>query len=431
MRFLVAIKNIIFIIYLFFIVYMPPLLKGGMIDRVMLVISVLYTVINIKHALYVINVKENKRMLLLSLILLIYSFLISILNHAIGNNHVNYYERPISIIIFIVYFFFIATSITIYCKKNSIVSETFLKMLVIIGLIQAFFVFSSLFFPEVRVYLLNMIEENASDVKIAESLSANHFTALRRNFGFADTLYDRFGYTCSILCGISFNLGLYKEKWGYYIASLIFVFSTLLNARSGVVLCVVAILLSSIIFFINNRNSKNIIKLLSFIIVAVIAFAVALSVLEQYSPDTYEWMSIGLSSFIGDTSQVARSADGTEFYLSNETWFFPDFFGLILGTALDPYYTLGYSTDNGYVEQIWNIGIIGLLISLFLFVGSIKHTLKICSSNIERGVLYIMIALILLYMIKLFAFKNIGGTYIILGYCFLLNSLYTVDSKKA
>lgn len=419
-------KNIIFVIYLFFIIYMPPLLKNGMIDRVVLAVTALYVLLNINHMLSLFSIRENRRMLCLSFILLLYSLIVSIINLVLNGGSGDYFKRPMVIITFIVYFFFLAGAVTIYCKKNKITSEEFLKILVLVGIIQAVFVFTSFFSSGIRSELLNLIAKNASNNRVTASISASHYTALRRNYGFADTLYDRFGYTCSILCAISFNLGLYKKKWSYYIASLIFVFSTLINARSGVVLCVIAMTISSVIFFLHNKEFGKMVKLIVFIGVAIILSILALRILQRYAPDTYEWMSIGLGSFFGD-SELTTGGNSTNFYLSSETWFFPDLFGLIFGTARDPYYTLGRSTDNGYVEQIWNIGLIGLTISMVLFVGSIKRTLRKCSTDLEKGVLYAMIVLILLYMIKLFAFKNIGGTYIILGYCFLMNSLYVTN----
>lgn len=423
------IKNIFFIIYLFFVIYMPPLLKNGNIDRVMLILSSIYVLININHMLGLFKVRENRRMVWLSLVLLLYSFIVSLVNSLINSDSGEYFNRPMMIITFMVYFFIIASTITIFCKKNNISSEKFLKMLVVVGLIQAIFVFASFFSASIRTELLQLIAKNASDSRITASISASHYTALRRNFGFADTLYDRFGYICSVLCAISFNLGLYKKKWFYYIASLIFIFSTLVNARSGVVLCVIGMIVSSIVFFIHNKEFKKIIRLLVFIGIAIIVCISALGILQRYSPSTYEWMSIGLGSFLGN-SDLATGGNNTEFYLSSETWFFPDLFGLIFGTARDPYYTLGYSTDNGYVEQIWNIGLIGLIISMSLFVGCIKRTLNKSKNILEKGVLWSMIALILLYMVKLFAYKNVGGTYIILGYCLLMNSLYSINNKR-
>ncbi len=422
-------NNIIFTIYLFFVIYMPPLLKNGNIDRAVLIISVLYVLLNANHMLSLFKTRENRRVVWLNLLLLLYSFIISLVNSLINSDSGEYFQRPMVIITFILYFFIIAGTITIYCEKNRITSEKFLKILVVVGLIQAVFVFASFFSSGIRSELLSLIAKNASDVRISDAIKASHYTALRRNYGFADTLYDRFGYTCSVLCAISFNLGLYKKKWGYYIASLIFVFSTLINARSGVVLCVTAIIVSSIMFFIHNKEFKKVIRLIGFVGMAIIVCIGVVGILRRYTPDTYEWMKIGLGSFFG-YSELAVGGNSTDFYMSSETWFFPDLFGFIFGTARDPYYTLGRSTDNGYVEQIWNIGVIGLTISIILFVGSIKRALRKCSSDLEKGVLYAMMCLMLLYMVKLFAFKNIGGTYIISGYCFLLNSLYMIDTDQ-
>lgn len=420
---LYPVKNIVLIIYLFFVIYMPPLLKNGMINRVMLVLSAFYVFLNLGHAIKMINIRGNKRILLLCIILLAYSLVISAVNSTI-NGSGSYFDRPEEIIIFMIYFFCEAAAIAIYCKKNEITSENFLKILVIVGLIQSIFVFASFFSSGIRTKLLSLISKNASYSRIKEAISAGHYTALRRNYGFADTLYDRFGYTCSVLCAVAFNLGLYKKKWGYYIASLIFVFCALVNARSGVVLCVIAMIVSGIIFFIyNNGSAKTALRFVGLVFAVCFVIVAFLHILKQYAPDTYEWVESGLGSFFKVSDAITDSSE-TDFYISSETWFFPDILGFIFGTARDPYYTIGRSTDNGYVEQIWYIGIIGLLISINLFVGSIKRTSRVCISQLERSILYTMIVLILVYMVKLFAFKNIPGTFIILSYCFFLNSLY-------
>lgn len=428
-RKLYPVKKIILIIYLFFVIYMPPLLENGMIEKVMLVLSILYILVNLGKSTKIINIKENKRILLLCIILLAYSLIISSINSIINGNG-NFFNKPAEIIIFMIYFFCEATAIAVYCKKNEITSEAFIKLLIFVGLIQAIFVFASFFSSEIRSKLLSLISQNASYSRIKESISAEHYTALRRNYGFADTLYDRFGYTCSILCAVSFNLGLYKKKWGYYIASLIFVFCTLVNARSGVVLCVIAMIVSGLLFFFyNNGSAKSVLRLVGLVFIVCIVIVAFLHILQQYAPDTYEWMESGLGS-IFEFSNALTDNNEMDFYISSETWFFPNIFGFIFGTARDPSYIIGRSTDNGYVEQIWYIGIIGLLISINLFVGSIKRTSRTCTSQLERSVLYTMIILILVYMVKLFAFKNIAGTFIILSYCFLLNSLYTTHPNK-
>lgn len=426
---LYPVKKIVLIIYLFFVIYLPPLLKNGMIDKVMLALSVFYIFVNLGNAIKMINIRENKRILLLCIILLAYSLIISLVNSII-NGSGSYFDRPVEIIIFMIYFFCEAAAITVYCKKNKITSEEFLKLLVIVGLIQSIFVFASFFSSEIRSKLLGLISQNASYSRIKESISAGHYTALRRNYGFADTLYDRFGYICSILCAVSFNLGLYKKKWGYYTVSLIFVFCTLVNARSGVVLCVIAMIVSGTIFFIyNNGSAKTALRLVGLVFTVCVIIVVFLHILQQYAPDTYEWVESGLGSFFEVSDALADSSE-TDFYISSETWFFPDIFGFIFGTARDPHYTIGRSTDNGYVEQIWHIGIIGLLLSVNLFVGSIKRTSRTCTSQLEQSVLYTMIVLILVYMVKLFAFKNVAGTFIILSYCFLLNSLYATNPDR-
>lgn len=424
------IKNFIFIIYLFFVIYLPPLLKDGMIDRVILFASVCYVLFNINLMIKILSVKENKRMFGLTFVLFVYSLLISMVNSVVDNSNSDFYGRPIGTFIFGIYFFTIAGAMVIYCIKNKVDTESFLKMLVFVGLIQAVFIFASFFSPSIRTELLNLISQNASDDSIAASLYYGHYTALRRNYGFADTLYDRFGYTCSIMCAISFNFGLYKNKWLYYIASLIFIFCTLVNARSGVILCVLAMIASMLIFFVHNNNVNKMIKLIGFVVLAIFVFIYGLSILQQYSPETYEWVNAGLGVFLGDSSQASSEA-GMGFYLTSDYWILPhDFFGSVFGTARDPYHQIGQSTDNGYIEQVWYIGIIGLIISLKLFIGSIIRVRTKCPSNMEKSVIYAMLVIILVYTVKLLPFKNIGGTYIILGYCFLLNSISAFSSTQ-
>lgn len=424
-------KNIIFIIYLFFVIYLPPILKDGMIDRVILVVSACYVLININLMIKILGVKENRRMSCLTAILFAYSLLISMINSVINssNSNSNFYGKPLDTFVFSIYFFTIAGTIAIYCIKNKVDTEGFLKMLVFVGLIQAVLVFASFFSSSIRTEFLNLISQNASDNRIADSVYYGHYTALRRNYGFADTLYDRFGYTCSILCAISFNFGLYKKKWLYYSASLIFVFCTLVNARSGVVLCVLAMITSMLIFFVHNNKVNKLIKLFGFIVLAVFIFICSLGVLQQYSPETYKWVNEGLGFFWGASSQVSNET-GMGFYLTSDFWILPDFFGFIFGTARDPYRQIGQSTDNGYIKQIWYIGIIGLIISMKLFIGTIIRARKKCPSNMEKSIICTMLVLILVYMVKLLAFKNIGGTYIILGYCFLLNSIHAIPNIK-
>jgi hypothetical protein len=226
-----------------------------------------------------------------------------------------------------------------------------------------------------------------------------------RSYGFAGTLVDLFGLGMGIIAGICFSYGLNKKKI-YIILSIFIMIAGTLNARTTVIIYLISIVLTLAI----NLKKSDARKLLNTGVTVLIllgVFKCLYSYIEMNSSvnPTASWIKQGINEFTDMVfnGEVDNSKHSFASMVTNkDKWELPkEMFRLFFGTGHSRFVIEGYlSTDIGYVNDIWFIGITGVI----LVYGSIvcvnlKNYIK-TKSKLRKFNSVLLIASFLVFNIK-------------------------------
>lgn len=239
-------------------------------------------------------------------------------------------------------------------KKKEYPFLYLIKLVIGAAMFQAFLACIAFVFPEVKALFLSFM------TPMGGMSTGNEGLLVTRTFGFAGSMLDQFGLCTGLIAGISFFLGVnYKTR--YIIYSLFIMISSLLNARSGLAIYVIAICATLFISIFVNHNIKTMVK--SFIMIALIptVFITAIEVISLYNEDTAVWISAGVDSVIEFMDTGSSEKDNMAIITSDNFWELPDNWRVVIGTGHSRYGAEGYKhTDCGIVNDVWFIGILGV-----------------------------------------------------------------------
>lgn len=286
---------------------------------------------------------SNKRIFLLIFICLVY-FLYLLVQYFFGGNDA--ILRAYSFIILIVSLLCSLTVIIVFEKTYSLNFYNLMKFIVVVALIQLFFVYLSVLVPSFREWTLSTARQ--SDIL---TISNDAGSGLR-SFGLASGYTSTFPMVMGVCALFSFYLFVLnkniKDKLFYFIIFLLIVFSVILNARVGLVPIGLMLIFSPIFLL---RNDKKNFLILS-VILSVILFLPNINIGNS---DYFFRFVQGLNEF---DSLLDGKKTGTFETLSG-MWFFPSStLGLLFG---DGYKILGASprgSDIGIVQDIYMFGVI-------------------------------------------------------------------------
>lgn len=207
------------------------------------------------------------------------------------------------------------------------------------------------------------------------ALRENTWYITVRSYGFSESLLDSFGFGAGLIAGLAFIYGVMKNR-KYLFLSFIMLIASLVNARTGVIIYLIAVIMI-LAYQLVSGNLKKIMSIISGIIIFSIVGVLLWDVLVEYYPATTGWIEEGL----GDLSKILtgykndKNVTGFVSVVQTESWWeLPEFPRYILGTGHSRYQAEGYThTDFGYVNDIWAGGIIGCIV---LYGSIIWFTLK-------------------------------------------------------
>lgn len=307
-------------------------------------------------------------------------------------------------------------------QKNYSLNRIYL-ILIYAGLIECVFVFIAYFFPNIQQLLLNIMAENTGN----EALLIE-YRFVYRGFGFASTLLDTFGYGVGILITIALFLA-FSNKIQYIIFAFLLIASTILNARTGILISVVGFVCIIPVAF-KNKSLKEIMKYLILTIVIIGLVIVFTNYVINSNNPTLNWLKKGIESityfFIGKDSQYY---DVSNVLFSKKFWTFPEFPFFIFGTGHSAYglsTMIGFHSDVGYVNSIWREGIIGLCLFIFTYMNMFIRAYK---ESKDTQIKYLIIFLVIAFLAMLTKGDMIAaynpGNFLTLLICFS-----TIYNKK-
>lgn len=342
-------KKLPIVIYLFILIYYPPILKVNLLHIVSL-IAYAYLLINIGMARRLVKKVGSTKHIIFFLIVGIYLLFIALGNSNNLNYSFVYVQYAIEIIpcCLMVLLFFV---------KNELTTEDFMDVLLWVGTIQGILSLISFAIPSFQSYTLQKaINYGFNEAKFNSFLR-------RRYFGFA---YNLVTYTPLVQSSLLIY-AIHKERTGrirYLIFAPFLLFSAIMNARSPILLIAVGIVM---MLFVGGNIKRNV-ALFIFTAATLVVVSYFLTRIEAISYRSYSWLMNGIE----ELSSIIR-LDSSNSYISgvrNITNLFPQgknfLFGtgaIVIGSSIQ-----SVSTDIGYVNYLWLGGIVFFFVINIYFI---------------------------------------------------------------
>lgn len=318
-----------------------------------------------------------------------------------------------------------------HLKEHKCSLENILNLIVDAGTFQGILSLLSFLIPSLRMMLL----------KFAGDIYSNSWVLERRGYGFSATLLDGFGFGMGLIAGIviiRFNFNSAKSIILQLIQLFLIVFSISINSRTGLIIVLMALIIKFTI-------SKSLRAILIRVPIVVIVFYISIYALIPLvnagmgsSNVNINWIASdfgGLIKAVIPTADInttfiqAQATNNPYFDLVTNIQFPNNFFQLLFGKGWQIYEKnqLGYRSDNGYINMVWMIGFIGMLLYyLYNFYMSVKVLVK--SNNIYSKLLLFNFVSLLIYSIK---GRPIGySPGIVVFYMILFSTTYYISYEK-
>lgn len=354
-----GVKNyLLWCIFVFILIYAPPLIPY---IHVLLGVIVFLIMLFGKNHIYLAAFRESDMWLWTKFMMAVflYALLIPFPLSAFYNDIVDlphYYHLFNRFAVLVFMEVTCGTFLIARFQKKNYSFEFFLNVLIGVALFQSFLGCLAIAVPGIKEIFLAFM------IKMGGLSTENEGVIVGRTFGFAGSMLDQFGFGTGLIAGLSFFWGV-KNKSRYIIYSLIIMIASVLNARSGIVIYAISICLTIFFSIFINHNVKMILKSLAFIVIIPTIFISSIEIISTYNEFTGEWLNKGVNSVIEFITTGSSNQDNMNIISSERFWQLPDAGHILIGTGHSRYLAEGYlHTDCGIVNDIWFVGIIGLLL---------------------------------------------------------------------
>ena len=259
-----------------------------------------------------------------------------------------------------------AFAISILCLKKSHLDLS--QWLIVVGMIQAIISILAFINPSFKQIIIdNMLRYGFSDI-------INKMARIRM-YGWSYTMAFAMPIVQAAISVLAVYLGMTRNS-KYLLAVPFLVFSSVINARVGIVVMVLGLIV--IIFGLKKASVKNnIIVLLCFVLFAGLSLNVSSS-LQSLSPDTFKWITEGIDDMLALFNGNSYSEFSYFRYIEDaDIYQLPEGIKLLFGTgSITTRNNSLIQSDIGFINDIW----LGGLIYVFAFYGLIISQIhKICS----------------------------------------------------
>lgn len=356
----ISLKSLFVSILLFFCIYNPPLISINF-THICTLIFIFYLMYN-NHYVFTLFNNRFLHVLLSFSIFLFYYFVILFLHFTSLNSITNLYiSNIVSIFTTYIPLFVIVLFILVFCKKNSLSIDDLFSIFIRAGLIEAFLCILAFLFPHIKSMFVELIRLNSGNEFLSSII---YGSASRRCFGLSSNLYDMFGMSTSILFTLSLWNGVFKKSKKNIVYALIFLFVTSINARTGILLSLVSACALCLYYLYRSHHLKKLLKFIFSLLMILIFVYPTVNYIKVNFNTTYLWIMDAVEStlalFIDNEKNGIYSVLFNENFLSVPN----NCFDFLFGTGLRAR-DLGFpNTDIGYIELIWKVGIVGLVLCL-------------------------------------------------------------------
>lgn len=319
-----------------------------------------------------------------------------------------YYENIKRVMLTVIHLVIAVSFLLSIKKKNKYTITDIIDMFIMAAFWQLLCVALSFVFPSVKTVFNNLIMTNSKSEAIVNALSS---FGSYRGYGFAENLFDQFGYTLSLLTVLILIEGIERKKTLLIIVSYLMLIASLLNTRTGLLLSVVGIIVVSLMHL-------DMLKLKSFfkgLLIAGVIIIAGYSVVVRLSDTAFSWVSNGMKEI---SSLIFESeTTGTFYYLSQDIIMPND---MLFGAGGAPRNFSLVGIDIGYIQSIWMYGVIGTILLFTGYFAMFFQLYKFSNNKKGRSIAICFSLLFFLYTIKLFASHYPGSNFILFGVPILL-----------
>lgn len=292
--------------------------------------------------------------------------------------------------------------IALFARRRGYNYTDTLEIVVWAGMAQVLLAITAAAVPQFRTALIDIMHAMTGD-----ALFTSKYYLERRFFGFANNMLDTFGYGMGIIAGIVPIVAALRRRWWYLLTLPGFFFVTLMNARTGLIVATIGLIISLIWLVAVGSKRLRIIVAGSVMVVAALA-PVALEFMRQFYPEVYY-------STTHDTGSVLRflhsgtvtppevggkKIDTTAERLFSESfWRLPGGAQLVFGSGHGIYDVEGYEhSDVGYINDIWLWGLVGMIAML----GGTIALIAVCGmrSSAAMAIAVFLTVALLLFQVK-------------------------------
>ena len=390
-----SLDRIIWTLYLFVVIFAPPIIPYP--HLVLTAISVLLLVTEYRPYYKGIAVASTAYTWLLGMIVVaVYALTIPtaismFLSDIVDTSHyISLFNRFAVLVVTI-----IPCSTLLLCKiyKSGYGIDFFLECIIKAGLLEGLTAVLAFLSPAVKDVFISLMRRN-TDI----SLYNNTWYITVRSYGLAGTLVDLYGLGIAIIAGISFFYGVTRKR-RYVIYSMLIAVAALLNARTGVIIYLAAVVFS-LIYLIATSHIKSAGKAIIALIILYFFVQLVFSMISknQYTSGWLNSAVTDVQKFLDNATSGSQTAQNNEIakLFSQRYWQLPDNpIRVFLGTGHSLYETGGaYAhSDVGYINDIWFIGLLGVTFMYGMVVMRSVNIVRRSTNIIFRfAAIYILIA---------------------------------------
>ncbi|MCI5610579.1 MAG: hypothetical protein MR392_04275 [Roseburia sp.] len=385
-------------IYLFFFIFMPPIIPS--INILYVLDAVAFISLFFKYRKECNIVKKNRNISFFirsfsffSLYAVCRNFIDWIFVNRLENSEylVNIYRLlgvgfllnicAIYIVCFCIHYFIDVKELC-YCIVNA-------------GILEGFFTIIMLLSPTIKKFLNNLFVLNVYGSW--ENANIPSWSIEERLYGFANVLYDGFGYGTGIIAGIALFI-LFQDKVTFrkIINFIILLIVPTVNSITGLFIALLAFVVKS-----GQVLKKNRVKTSSCVLVIFLFIlgGIGFIVLGYVAPASIERIQNNILAILGRSEKVTSFGNLT----SHSFWIMPDsLMGKIFGTGHSVYTTTQFiHSDTGYTNMIWMVGISGCAWLYYTFIYPLYRVYKETTD--------IFLKIIMCFLVFSFMFFEIKG----------------------
>lgn len=415
--------SIFLITFIFFLLYAPPVVKNINTLLIQFVFcSIMLLTKYYKDVFVFFKSKNIKKFILLFGLYFGWYIVVIIINYLLYhevflmNIIINFYSMGLVIVasfVCILYLF-------IFCNHNKISFNEIIKYIIYAGVIQGIICLGSFLIPSFKKILINILYYLTGD-----KLYIDPYHVSRRFYGYSNGLVDAYGFGSGVIATLPLFYSLKNGKKILWTMPFLLLICAL-NSRTGLVIFALGFIIW-LIHIIRQKKFKSYKKVLKG---SITILCIAILLIYLIKPLTIEWIFTDFLSFF------SKEKFGTASVLFSERfWHFPHGIRLLIGCGYSVAgfgkmsSILGFSSDVGYINELWRTGIIGLSILCSVLVYLYYLFTKKNNSKYSCLFLFFLLALFIVD-IKLIAFIYNPGIVVILIYTLYELYFSNIDIKN-